>query len=87
MDYLINKMQSADYKDRFYAEYWQTKQRSEKLHSMIVKYEAGTLSFTPSCPIEILKEQEHYMLQYLFMLEVRASIEKINLLVTEDIGK
>lgn len=87
MDYFINKMQSSDYKDRFYAEYWQTKQRHEKLHTMIVKYEAGTLPFTPSCSIELLKEQEHFMNQYLFILEVRAEIEKINLLVTEDIGK
>lgn len=83
MDYLINKMQSTDYKDRFYAEYWQTKQRYEKLHRIIVEYEAGTLSFTPSCPIELLKRQASFMGQYLFILEVRAKFEKINLFDTE----
>lgn len=83
MDYLINKMQSADYKDRFYAEYWQTKQRYEKLHRIIVMYEANKLPFTPSCPIDLLKEQEHFMCQYLSILEVRAEFERINLFDTE----
>ena len=36
-------MYSSDFKDRFKAEYYQTKIRYEKLHKMIVKYEAGTL--------------------------------------------
>ena len=42
-------MQSADYKERFVAEYLQTKIRSEKLRDMLVKYEAGTLNFIPFC--------------------------------------
>lgn len=42
-------MNSVDYKDRFKAEYWQTQVRYEKLHAMIIKYEAGTLNFTPTC--------------------------------------
>lgn len=44
----IELMQSADYKDRFKAEYYQTKIRYEKLHSMTIKYEAGTLDFEPT---------------------------------------
>lgn len=76
----IELMQSEDYKDRFKAEYYQTRVRYSKLHRMIIKYEAGTLEFEPSCPIEILKEQAKYMGKYLYMLEVRAEIEGITLL-------
>lgn len=75
----IELMKSKDYKRRFLAEYYQTKLRYDKLHKMIVKYEAGTLDFVPSCPIELLKHQKSLMGQYLFDLEVRAQIEKIEL--------
>lgn len=75
----VELMNSSDYKERFKAEYLQTKIRYEKLHKMTVKYEAGTLNFEPSCSIEILKEQKSYMGNYLRMLEVRAEIEKIDL--------
>ena len=53
----IEMMQSADYKDRFRAEYHQTKIRYDKLHRMCVRYEAGTLDFTPTCSLELLKER------------------------------
>ena len=72
-------MNSSDYKDRFKAEYQQTKIRYDKLHRMIVRYEAGTLDFEPTCSLELLKEQASYMGRYLYMLEVRAEIEKIEL--------
>ncbi|MBO5410536.1 MAG: hypothetical protein J6A60_04695 [Clostridia bacterium] len=75
----VQLMNSDDYKERFKAEYLQTKIRYEKLHNMVVKHEAGTLDFTPSCSIELLKEQKRYMGQYLYCLEVRAEIEKIPL--------
>ena len=75
----IDLMNSADYKDRFKAEYLQTKIRYEKLHNMIVKYEAGTLDFDPDCPLELLKSQASMMGNYLFALEKRAEIEKIDL--------
>ncbi len=75
----IDLMTSADYKDRFKAEYLQTKIRYEKLHNMIVKYEAGTLNFDPDCPLELLKSQASMMGNYLFALEKRAEIEKIDL--------
>lgn len=39
-------MLSSDYKERFRAEYYQTKIRYEKLHRMTIQYEAGTLNFT-----------------------------------------
>lgn len=75
----IEMMQSEDYKDRFSAEYWQTKTRYEKLHKTIVKAEAGTLNFEPSCPLDLLKEQKACMGMYLYVLEVRAEMEGIKL--------
>lgn len=75
----MNGMCSADYMERFKAEYWQTKIRYHKLHDMILKYEAGTLNFEPSCSLELLKSQANNMGQYLYVLEVRAEIEHIEL--------
>lgn len=75
----IELMNSTDYKERFKAEYMQTKIRYEKLHKMCIKYEAGTLPFTPTCSLELLKEQKRHMGMYLHCLEVRAEIEKIEL--------
>ena len=72
-------MNSDDYKERFKAEYYQTKIRYDKLHKMLVKYEAKTLDFELSCPPEILEKQACYMGNYLRTLEVRAEIEKIEL--------
>ena len=75
----VELMLSDDYKDRFKAEYYQTKIRYDKLHKMIVKYEAGTLEFTPNTPIDILKKQAAAMGSYLYNLEVRAQIEGVQL--------
>lgn len=75
----ISLMQSDDYKERFIAEYLQTKIRYDKLHKMIVKYKANTLNFEPNCPIELLMEQAEYMGKYLYILEIRAEIEGIKL--------
>ena len=72
-------MNSADYKERFKAEYYQTKIRYWKLHNMCIKYEAGTLDFTPTCSLELLKEQKSAMGYYLRCLEVRAEIEGVKL--------
>lgn len=75
----IALMTSDDYKDRFRAEYYQTKIRYEKLHKMITKAEAGTLEFTPTCPLELLIDQKALMGNYLHKLEIRAEIEGIEL--------
>ena len=75
----IELMNSEDYKKRFEAEFLQTKIRYEKLDKMLIKHEAGTLDFTPSCPIETLDNQRYYMKQYLDTLRIRAEIEKIEL--------
>ena len=75
----VELMNSKDYKERFKAEYLQAKIRYDKLDVMTVKYEAGTLNFTPSCPLELLKEQKKYMENYIRTLRIRAEIEKIDL--------
>lgn len=75
----IPYMNSSDYKDRFIGEYWQTKIRYDKLHDMTVRYEAGKLNFTPTCPLDLLKEQKKYMGMYLNKLEIRAVLEDIDL--------
>ena len=75
----VELMNSKDYKERFKAEYLQAKIRYDKLDAMTVKYEAGTLNFTPSCPLELLKEQKKYMGNYIRTLKIRAEIEKIDL--------
>lgn len=72
-------MNSADYKERFKAEYHQTKIRYEKLHRMCIKYEAGTLDFTPTCCLNLLTEQKRHMGEYLKCLEIRAEIEGVTL--------
>lgn len=79
LDDIITAMRSSDYKERLVAEYALTKRRYNALHQMIVKYEAGTLTFTPDCPIDLLKKQATAMGDYLYCLEVRAEIEQIAL--------
>ena len=75
----IALMNSPDYKERFKAEYHQTKIRFEKLHKMCDQYEAGTLDFTPACDLDLLKEQLLAMDKYLHCLELRAALEDIEL--------
>ena len=75
----VEMMNSSDYRERFKAEYYQTKIRYEKLHKFIVKIEAGTLDFEPDCPLDVLVAQKRYMGKYLHMLEIRAEIENIEL--------
>lgn len=67
------------WQERMQAEYRELKERYEKLHCMVTKYEAGTLDFTPNCPIELLKQQKRHMGEYLHDLEIRAEIEKVEL--------
>lgn len=75
----IEMMQSVDYKERFKAEYYQTKTRYERLHDVLVKADAGTLTFVPDCPLELLRKQKAAMGEYLYCLEVRAQIEGVEL--------
>lgn len=72
------------YKERFVNEYRELKERYEKLHKMLVKHDAGTLDFKPTCPVDLLREQKRYMGEYLRILEIRAEIEQINLDVKDE---
>lgn len=75
----VDLMLSKDYRERFKAEYHQTKIRYKNLHQMCVKYEAGVLLFEPTCSLELLKQQKAAMGQYLYYLEMRAELEHIDL--------
>lgn len=76
---LYSLSESDNYKDRFLAEYIQLKDRYNKLHRMLIKWEAGTLNFKTTCPFGILEKQALLMGQYLKQLEIRAEIEDIDL--------
>ena len=75
----VGLMQSADFKERFKAEYYQVKIRYERLYAMVVKYEADKLDFEPKCSLDLFKRQMTTMADYLYILEVRAAIEGIEL--------
>lgn len=72
-------MVSKDYKDRFLAEYYQTRIRRDKLSRMILKYNSGKLEFEPICSIYLLKTQLDAMNTYLNILELRAITEGIKI--------
>lgn len=75
----VQFMNSDDYKARFIGEYLQLRIRYNGLRKMLIKLEAGTLEFTPTCDSTILENQVYYMENYLRALEVRAEVEKIKL--------
>ena len=79
-------MLSKNYKDRFKAEYWQTKIRYEKLKKRNTKVEALNYmevkaSNDISSPYvnELFRKQQSVMGEYLHILEVRAAIEGVDL--------
>lgn len=81
-------MVSPDYKERFKAEYHQTKIRYEKLKAFNTKIKAAEMTgFMDNavkmpkhdCPVDLLREQQAVMGNYLHILEVRAVIEGIDL--------
>lgn len=85
----IEMMNSDDYKERFKAEYYQTKIRYEKLKKFTTRIEAADMMMFEKdrtiampkhdCPLHLLREQQSAMGQYLHSLELRAEIEGINL--------
>lgn len=85
----IGFMTSADYRERFIAEYWQNKIRYEKLKAFNLKIQVADVNSGKKrgleepehdCPKELLQEQEVCMMQYLDCLEKRAAFERIDLL-------
>lgn len=75
----VKPMLSADYKERFKAEYLQLKIRRDKLKAMVDKWDAGTLEFTPTCSRDIYGFQLYVMDGYLDILRHRAELEGVKL--------
>lgn len=79
----IAGMKSEDYKQRFVAEYRQTKIRYEKLKEFCNKIEAAELMGKEppkhDCPLYLLQTQQRNMGMYLHDLEIRAIIEDVKL--------
>ena len=73
----VKMVLSEDYKERFIAEYVETKIRYERLHNIIIKWCAGKTDFVTD--IDLLEEQEEHMGNYLKVLEIRAVKEDIKL--------
>ena len=82
-------MLSPDYKERFKAEYQQTKIRYEKLKAFCNRIEAAMRTCPGDtkrvqmpehdCPLDLLRDQQRAMGEYLHYLEIRAVIEGIEL--------
>ena len=75
----VPMMGSADYKERFKAEYLQLEIRVNGLRNMLKKYKEGTLTFKPSCSYDLLNGQLKAMELYATYLDERAEIEGIDL--------
>ena len=75
----VEMMNSADYKERFKAEYYQLFIRFDSLTSMLIKWEDNMLDFEPKCSKETLENQFIFMQGYLCILRLRAEIEGIDL--------
>lgn len=80
----VEGMLHTDYKERFKAEYRQTKSRYEKLKAFNTKIEAAHITENVEepkhdCPAFLLREQQRIMGEYLNLLEIRAEIEHIDL--------
>lgn len=79
----VNLMLSEDYKDRFAAEYFQTFTRYLRLKRFCNRIEAaqiiGITEPEHDCPLQLLREQQSAMGNYLRILELRAEIENINI--------
>ena len=79
----VDMMNSDDYKERFKAEYYQTKIRYDRLKAFNSKIEAAIITKTEEpehgCPYELLRKQQSIMGEYLHLLEVRAAIEGVEL--------
>lgn len=71
-------MVSADYKERFIAEYIQIKNRYNGLLGIIEKWDTNNLPFVPTCPREAYNFQLRAMKDYMDILVVRARIEGID---------
>ena len=70
-------MSSANYKERFLAEYYQLETRINKLEKMVKDWDEGKLTFTPTCPRLTYSLQLRSMMEYFAILQMRAKMEYI----------
>lgn len=75
----VEMMNSAEYKERFKAEYQQLYIRYTKLKTMLQKWDNGELDFTPTCPKSTYNMQLRAMDDYMAVLEARAVMENVGL--------
>ena len=75
----VEMMNSADYKERFKAEYYQVVIRYQKLKAMLEKWDRGELNFKPTCPRSTYNMQIKAMTDYIAVLEARAVMENVEL--------
>ena len=75
-------MTSADYKERFQAEYYQLETRYLKLRAMCDKWDEDELDFEPTCPRGMYDKQLDAMYDYLIVLIDRAKLEGVKLTIS-----
>ena len=75
----VEMMNSADYKERFKAEYSQLVIRYYGLRNMLEKWDNGILEFKPTCPRSTYNLQIKAMTDYIAVLEARAVMENVDL--------
>ena len=74
-----------DYKTRLLNEYLELKERYDKLHKFLIRYEAGTLQHPITTNyFSLLERQCNLMGQYLKVLEIRMEIDGILGMTTDD---
>jgi hypothetical protein len=78
----VELMNSSDYRERFQAEYLQTKERYERLKRFNNTIETAELignEVKHDCPLSLLRRQQSVMGEYLHILELRAELENVEL--------
>lgn len=75
-------MTSANYKERFMAEFYQLETRYLKLKHMCDDWDEDTLPFVPTCPRSMYDKQLAAMKDYLDVLVDRAKLENVELVIS-----
>ena len=82
LDHTVELMKSADYKDRFKAEYYQLLIRIVKLENMVKNWDK--LTFTPTLGKGVYEAQISSMYTYLNILTIRAAAEDVEIVGVEE---
>lgn len=78
-EYYNTPIEAITWQQNLIYEYQYIKEKYNKLHKTIIKYEAKNHEIKPCCSFELLKRQAKAMGEYLYVLELRAEIEGIEL--------